>query len=223
MQPAPHMPDTATSLARTATWLRTHAGGAAAELVVNVALPWLLYDQLAPAFGDVIALLASSAPPLLWALVEFGRRRKVDALSVLVMAGIVLSLLAVAGGGSAKFLQLRENLVTALIGLAFLASTALRRPLIYQLARAQLMRRSAQDATEFEANRDAPAFRRTMTVLTLVWGFGLVASAALACVLVFTLTISDYLLVSPFVGYGIMGALALWSAWYARRARLDPT
>jgi hypothetical protein len=58
-----------------------------------------------------------------------------------------------------------------------------------------------------------------MTFMTLVWGFGLLAATAIACVLVFTLSIKTYLLVSPFVGYGIMGLLALWTVWFSRRAR----
>lgn len=55
--------------------------------------------------------------------------------------------------------------------------------------------------------------------MTLVWGVGLLTSSALACVLVFVLSIHDYMLVSPFVGYGSMGALALWTVWYRRLAQ----
>lgn len=191
----------------------------AIEAGVNFALPLLIYDRMAPHYGDVTALLASSLPPLLWSLAEFGSRRRVDALSVLVLAGIALSLLAMLGGGSAKFLQLRENLVSALIGVVFLGSAAIGRPLIYQLARAGLARKSPDDVAAFEARRDTPRFRRVMTVMTLVWGIGLLASSALACALVFALSIHDYMIVSPFVGYGSMGALALWTVWYRRRAQ----
>jgi len=96
---------------------------------------------------------------------------------------------------------------------------AIGKPLIYQLARATIRRRSAAEAASFEALRDNIHFRRTMTLMTLVWGFGLLTQTALACLLVFTLTIHDYLLVSPVVGYGLVGALSLWTFWYARRAR----
>ena len=190
----------------------------ALEAGVNFALPLAIYDRVAPHGGDVVALLASSAPPLVWSIAGFVRRRRVDALSVLVLAGIALSLLAMLGGGSARFLQLRENLVTALVGLAFLGSAAIGRPLIFQLARAGLARKSPAEVAAFEAKRDLPRFRRVMTLMTLVWGFGLLASAALACLLVLTLSIHDYLIVGPFVGYGSMGALTLWTIWYRRLA-----
>ena len=57
-----------------------------------------------------------------------------DALSVLVLAGIALSLLAAIGGGDARWLQLRENLASAMIGLAFLGSAAIGRPLMMLFA-----------------------------------------------------------------------------------------
>ncbi len=202
-----------------ATWLRRNGPHLALELAVNFALPLAIYDRAAPRLGDAGALLASSAPPILWSLAQFARRRRIDALSVLVLAGIALSLLAFVGGGSARFLQLRENMVTVLIGLVFLGSAAIGRPLIFMLARAGLARRTPEEVAAFEAKRDLPRFRRVMTLMTLVWGFGLVGAAVLACVLVYTLSIHDYLIVSPFVGNGTMAALALWTVWYRRLAQ----
>jgi hypothetical protein len=136
-----------------------------------------------------------------------------------VLAGIVLSLLAFLGGGSVRFLQLRENLVTGLIGLIFLGSAAIGRPLIYQLARAGKLRESSAEAARFESLRDNPRFRRHMTIMTLVWGFGLLAQTGVACLLVFSLSIRHYLVVSPIVGYGMMGGLALWTFWFVKRIK----
>lgn len=198
--------------------LSSRIGLITVEACINFGLPLLIYDRLAPHSGDVVALMASSLPPLLWSLAEFVRRRRIDALSMLVLAGIALSVLAMLGGGSVRFLQLRENLVSALIGLLFLGSAAIGRPLIYQLGRAGLARKSPAEVAAFEAKRDLPRFRRVMTIMTLVWGVGLLASSALACALVFALSIHDYMIVSPFVGYGSLGALGLWTMWYRRRA-----
>ena len=116
------------------------------------------------------ALIASSAPPTLWSLVQFARHRRVDALSVLVLGGIVLSLLAMLGGGGAQFLLLREKLVTGAIGLLFLGSALIGKPLIYQLARASMRRKSEDEAQQFEALQIHAGFRRTMMVMTLVGG-----------------------------------------------------
>ncbi len=189
------------------------------EILVNFVLPYLIYIKAASGIGQAHALMAASLPPILWSAIEFARKRRVDAVSVLVIAGIVLSLLAFLGGGSVRFLQLRENLVTGLVGLVFLGSAAIGRPLIYQLARASRLRESKSEAEKFEKLRDYPSFRRGMTLMTLVWGFGLLAQTVVACVLVFHMTIRNYLIVSPIIGYGAMGVLALWTFWYASRMK----
>lgn len=189
----------------------------ALELTANFLLPFLIYSGERARLGDVRALLLASAPPIAWSLIEFARKRRIDAVSMLVLAGIALSLLAFFGGGSARFLQLREQLVTGLIGLIFLGSAAIGRPLIFQLARAGMQRRSPSEAQSFEALRDNAAFRRTMTLMTLVWGFGLLIECALASALVFAMSISAFLVVSPILGYGTMGLLGGWSFLYGRR------
>ncbi|HEY1926830.1 MAG TPA: VC0807 family protein [Caulobacteraceae bacterium] len=207
-----------TARARIGAILRRSGPGFATEFIVNFALPYVVYDLAKPRLGDVHALMASSAPPIIWAIVEFVRRRRVDFISMFVLAGIALSLLAMAGGGSVKFLQLRERLVTAAIGLAFVVSALIRRPLIYEFARASMRRNRSAELSDFEARRNDARFRRVMTIMTLVWGFGLMAEAAVAAALVWTLTIKQYLIAGPILGYSTTGALALWT-FYVRQAR----
>jgi len=205
--------------ARIVAYLRNNGGHVLVEALVNFILPFAIYSYAQASLGDVRALLLSSAPPIAWSLVEFARHRRVDALSALVVAGIVLSLLAMIGGGGPKFLQLRENLVTGVIALVFLGSAAIGKPLIYQLARASMRRKSADEAQEFEALQVHAGFRRTMTVMTLVWGLGLLANVAVSVALVFALSIRTYLIVGPIVGYATMGLLTLWTFLYGQRAR----
>jgi hypothetical protein len=205
--------------ARTMALDRKMLGSVAIELLVNLLLPYVIYVKAENGIGQVHALLAASLPPIVWGVIEFARKRRVDAVSILVLAGIVLSLLAFLGGGSVRFLQLRENLVTGLIGLLFLGSAAIGRPLIYQLARAGKLRQSQAEAQRFESLRDKQHFRRGMTTMTLVWGFGLLAQTAVACLLVFRMSIPHYLVVSPILGYGSMGCLALWTFWYVKRMK----
>jgi hypothetical protein len=205
--------------ARILGYLRTNGAHLLGEALINFILPYLIYSYAEAPLGEVRALLASSAPPIAWSLVEFARNRRVDALSVLVLAGIALSLLAMLGGGGAKFLQLREKLVTGAIGLAFLVSALIGKPLVYELARANMRRKSAGEAELFEALRVHAGFRRTMTVMTIVWGLGLVADVAVGVVLVLTLSIRTYLIVNPILSYGTMGALTLWTFLYGQRAR----
>lgn len=202
--------------ARRPTISRQQGAGFLMEILVNFILPYVIYIKAKPDLGDVHALMASSLPPIVWSLFEFARKRRIDAISLIVIVGIVLSLLAFIGGGSVRFLQLRENLVTIPVALAFLISAAIGKPIIYQFARASMLRKSAESAEKFTALQQHPQFRRAMTIMTLVWGFGLLASTALACILVFTMPIRDYLIVSPILGYGTMAALLVWNVWYGR-------
>jgi hypothetical protein len=197
-------------------WLRTKGPALALDLAVNFVAPVLIYNFASGHWGDVGALLASSVPPLLWSVIGFVRERRVDALSVLAIVGIALSLLAFLGGGSARFLELREKMVTLLIGLAFLGSAAIGKPLIYPLARATMARKSKALAEAFEAKRNEATVRHTVMVMTLVWGFGLLADFALSVVLIFALSISAYLVVGSIIGYATIGGLTLWTVLYRR-------
>ena len=204
---------------RAIAYVRKDGGRVLFELLINFVLPFLIYDYAEGPFGEVRALLLSSVPPILWSLIEFARHRRLDALSLLVVGGIALSLLAMLGGGGVKFLQLREKLVTGLIGLVFVGSALIGKPLVYELARATMRRKSEEEAREFEGLQVHAGFRRTMTIMTLVWGFGLLADVAVGVILVFELSIKEYLVVNPILSYATMGALSLWSFLYGQHAK----
>jgi len=199
--------------------IRRNGLGYGLEILVNGVAPFVVYQLADRRLGDVGALIASSVPPILWSIYQFVRARRIDALSLLIIAGIALSLLALLGGGGAKFLQLRENLVTGVIGLMFLGSILIRQPLIYHVALAGMRRNASAEADDFVAMRDNPFFKRTMTMMTLVWGAGLLARTAVAVVLVFAVSIPTFLALNPVLGYVSMGLLFGWTFWYARRAR----
>ena len=82
-----------------------------------------------------------------------------------------------------------------------------------------MRRKSDDEARQFEALQVHAGFRRTMTIMTLVWGFGLLADVAVSVVLVFALRIRDYLIVNPILVYGTLGSLSLWAFLYGRRAK----
>ncbi|SMG27512.1 VC0807 family protein [Paraburkholderia susongensis] len=190
------------------------------ELAVNFLLPWLAYRLALPRAGETGALIASAVPPLVWSVIELARFRRVDALSMMVIVGIVLSVAAMALGGSPRMLLLRESLVSGAVGVAFLLSLPLRRPLIFYLARATVAREMEGGAAHFEALwRERPGLAAAMRTMTLVWGVGLTGETALRAWMALTWPIGRFLIVSPFIGYGIYGALALWTLWYRKTMR----
>ncbi|HEV3423592.1 MAG TPA: VC0807 family protein [Paraburkholderia sp.] len=190
------------------------------ELAVNLLLPWLAYRLAAPHWGETGGLIASAVPPIVWSLVELARFRRVDALSMIVLTGIALSIGAMALGGSPRMLLLRESLVSGAIGVAFLLSLPMRRPLIFYLARATVAREMAGGAERMDTLwRERPSLAVSMRLMTAVWGVGLTSETALRSWMAWTWPVERFLVVSPFIGYGIYGALLLWTVWYRKTLR----
>ena len=194
--------------------------GMIVELAVNLLLPWLAYRLALPHWGELGALYASAVPPIVWSLFEFARARRVDALSVLILLGIVLSIVMMALGGSPKLLLLRESLVSGAIGVAFLLSLAMKRPLTFYLARATVARESEGGAERFEALwNERPGLRKSIRLMTLVWGVGLTGENVLRSWLAWHWPVERYLVVSPFISYAIFGGLTVWTLIYRTRLK----
>jgi hypothetical protein len=146
------------------------------------------------------------------------RQRRLDAISMLVLGGIAVSIALVALGGSERVLLLRESLITAAIGLVIAASVVARRPIVFFVARQVAGGGDPAGIARWDARwEQEPALRRSLRVLSLVLGLGLVVEMAVRTVMLFEMETAHFLLVSPFVQYGLTGALIAWSLFYMRR------
>jgi hypothetical protein len=186
---------------------------------VNIALPLIVYHFAAPHLGESNDLMLCSVPVILWSLSEIARFRRLDAISLLALLGIFLSLGAMTIGGNARFLLLRESLVTGMIGIVFLASLLFPRPLAYYLARSGEAKRSPEELKVSDAAWHEKHLVRAMYLMTWVWGLGLVSEAALRCWLVWSWPVEQFLAIAPFIGYGIYFSLMGWSLWYRNRLK----
>lgn len=187
------------------------------SLVIDIALPLIVYHFTAPHLGERGGLVLSSVPVILWNLSELVRFRRFDAVGLLVLLGIFLSLVAMAVGGSARLLLLRESLVTGVMGIVFLGSLLFPRPLIYYLARSGEAKRSTEDLSAFEAAWSKPRFVRAMYLMTWGWGLGLVIEAMLRCWLVWSWPVERSLAITPVISYAIYFSLLGWTLWYRSR------
>jgi hypothetical protein len=113
--------------------------------------------------------------------------------------------------------------VSGAIGVAFLLSLPMRRPLIFYLARATVAREVAGGAERIDALwNERPAFATSMRLMTAVWGVGLTSETALRSWMAWSWPVERFLVVSPFIGYGIYGALLVWTLWYRKTLRNGP-
>ncbi len=176
----------------------------------------------APRFGDFYALAGSAAPPTIWNIYELARFRKIDALSVVILGGILLSMLAVLLGGSPRMLMVRENLFSVPIGLAFLLTAPLKRPLIYHVASAIFARSDPDNHPAMLRAFERPQVVRGLRVMSVVWGLGLAAQGALLGWMALSWDIPTYLIISPIIGYGTIALLGGWTYWYRTKLRERP-
>jgi len=183
------------------------------EILLGAVAPFVSY-QVATWLGasELAALSWGAVFPLAGIALGFARRR-FDVISATSLAAIVVGL----GGAlllhSARFLLVKDSLVSATIGLAFLGSLLAARPLIFVIGRA----RSPERAAVFDARWADPAFRRALRVMTAVWGGVLLAEAATRVALSLAIAPGALLAVSPLLTLVFLGAVGLWTV---RRRRL---
>lgn len=187
------------------------------EILANFVAPWGVYEALAGRFGDTDALIASAVPPLLWSVYELAKTRRLDAVSAMVVSAILLTVGATFLGGSARLIQMREAMVTGVVGLLFLVTLAMKRPMIFYLARAMVARATVGGVEAYEQVWARPGVPQVFRVLTVVWGLGLLLQTGCICWLAWIWPIGRFLLLSPFVSFGILGLLMAWSLGYIGR------
>ena len=191
------------------------------DLGINAGAPYATYLALrAYDVGVVPALAAGAIFPVTAIIVGFVRKRRVDALGMIILVATAASILGSMLFTSPYLLLAKGSLLTGGIGTLFLLSLAARRPLIFYLAST-----TGQDAAgraEYEEMwQTEPRYRSLMRRLTLVWGIGLYCEASLRLVLIPLLPIAVFLPVSEATWILFVLALSAWSWRYGARHMAD--
>lgn len=152
-------------------------------LVAYYALHWAGYS-------DFIALLGGAVASAVLVLSGVIRARRLDALAALILIGFVVGLGASMISGDPRLMIVRDSLTTAGIGLAFLISAVLGKPLTYSAAR-KAVSGDPQKLAEMEhAFTTNPVVRRAHNRIAAMWGVGLAGESALRVVLAYQLPIA---------------------------------
>ena len=191
------------------------------SIAVNGALPFLIYWALTTYTGtsQFVALVVSGIPSIIDSLVGIIRRKRIDFLGAIVLIGIAISLIIIALGGNPKVLLIRESFFTSAFGLAFLVSLLLPRPLMFYLSRHFISGNDPANIARVNSFWQYESFRRSMRVISAVWGVGLLLEAAIRVSMVIALSITEFLAISPFVINGIVALLVIWTFYYSRAGR----
>jgi hypothetical protein len=188
-------------------------------LLINGALPLLVYELLRSHLTSISALSIATLIPLLDNLYSLIKHRKLDVFAVFMLISFILGLLMVTMGGSERLLLIRESFVTAIMGVIFLSSLLFPRPLIFYFAMRFTVGYDPQRTAAFSANWKYPYFRFVLRLMTIVWGIALLGEALLRTILVYQLTVTQFLALSNFVMYGFIGAAIVWTFYYRRHSQ----
>jgi hypothetical protein len=179
--------------------LRAVAG--LASLVISFVVPLLSYDLIRPHVGSsAMALALAGAIPVVFTLAVLVVRRRLSPAGVAGAVGFGIGVLVSwACGGSTLALELQDPAVFGAIGIAFMVSVAIGRPLHPVILR--LLGRGDPRYTDI-ANR---AQHRASMVITTVLGLTLLAHAAAVAVLALTQSTSTFVALQHPVGLPIFG------------------
>lgn len=195
-------------------------------ILINVLLPWLAYHLAYPRWGHLAALGASTLPLIAWMTWDLLRSRHFDALSAIVLAGTLLSLAVSSFIDNARTRLFEEPVISGLIGIAFLISLALPRPLVFYLGRSTVAREQDGGTAQFEQWwRDHPELVASVRKMTVVWGVGLTAENAVRLLLDIEWGNATWIAdASTVLRYATYGGLMFWTFLERRRMkRLGPS
>lgn len=170
--------------------------------------------------GDATALMIAGAPAAAWVTFEWARKRRLDPIGCITLFGFVAGVAAsFLLGGSAFVLKVRDSAFTCLFGLVCLASLTRSKPLMFFVGRALSAGDNPEKVQAYEDLWTMPTAPRTFRVITVVWGFGLLAEGSARVVLAALLPTGTFLAVSPVLAAVMIGGMFAFTVWFSQRAR----
>lgn len=147
------------------------------------------------------------------------RLRELNGFGLFVMGNFAFGLGLAFVSGNPQFLLLKESFGTGFAGVMCLASIGFGRPFIFHASK-RFDAATAEARAEWDQHwRDYPGFRRLFRFMTLVWGIGLLAEAAVRVPLVYTLPVDLAASVLPLLTPAAIAVLLVWTLRVASRAQ----
>jgi hypothetical protein len=187
--------------------------------VFDVAGPLLAYNLLRSAgFSSVSALVLSGVFPATGVIIGIVQHRRVDAIGVLVLAGIAAGAVLGLVSHNARLVLDEGSVGTAVFGLICLGSLATPKPLMYRLAM-EFVGPDTRQGQEFTDLWQYREFRHVFQVITVVWGTGYLAEAVARVVIVQNTSTGTALAISKVMPYAVAAVLTAWTIGYGRHSK----
>jgi hypothetical protein len=191
------------------------------SILVNGVLVFVIYllvKHLTSA-SDFVALVISAIPAMIYTLLSIIRQGQVDVLGAFALITIAFSIVLTFFSGDVRLFQIRESFLTVLFGLACLVSLLFPRPLWFYIIRYFTTGNRPEQIATFNMAWQNPGFRTYIRNITIFWGLIYVIEFVIRLVMVYSMPVAQFLLISPFIFYGITIAGIAFTLGYARRLR----
>jgi hypothetical protein len=192
------------------------------DIVLNAVIPLVLYklSKRYLSHSELAALIMASTFPLGKSIFDLARRRLLDPISIVVLLGITANGVALAFGGSARLLLVRESLFTGAFGVACFASLLLPRPMMFYFARHFIAGTDPERLARFGLSWQLPEVRFCHRLITVVWGTVFVGELILRIILIYRVSAATVLVVSPILLGTLTLVTMIWAFSYGHRVRL---
>lgn len=189
------------------------------SLVLDVLLPIVTYYVLSGRGMDpVLALVLSGVWPLASIVASLIRRRRLDEFGVFILVLIILGSLTSLLLHDPRLVLLKDSAFTGILGIVFLATLAMKRPLTFYFGRKFGTDGSAAGIARWDGFwGDLSVFRRGQRIMTLVWGLALLAEALVRIPLVYVVPLDAMVAISNFLPFVVIAALIFWTISYGKR------
>ncbi|WP_326590891.1 VC0807 family protein [Streptomyces sp. NBC_01294] len=161
-------------------------------------------------------------PTTLDSVISLAWRRELDEFAVVTLVFLVITaVVSLVGDHSARTLLIKDSGVTGLFGLLCLATLLAPRPLMFYFGRKFATDGTPASTAWWNGLWQYEGFRTTMNRMTLVWGVAYVVEALVRIVLAYNLDTKTMVTVSPFMIYGVLAALGVWTARHGKRSQAE--
>ena len=190
--------------------------GLARSVFINVVCAYVLYRLLVPHFpsASLVPLAVSGLLPLFGLTYGVVRQRSIDIIGLFAAEDIAVSLVALMLAHTPTSALVGRSLQNAVLGMMFLVSLLIQRPIMLYVARQFVTGNEASGRARFDQMVAQPDAKRTYRMMTLVWSVVLFAKSAVSVVIALTCSPGQYLVLSPVFAYGSDVLLVWWSFHY---------
>lgn len=170
-------------------------------------------------YSDFAGLLAGTVLSGAMVLVEAIRHRRLEVFPAILLSVFAFGLVTSLISGDPRMMIVKDSAGTLLIGLAFLISALVGKPLTYLAARKAAVAGGPARVAALEAvYRDSAAKRRMFAMLAVLWGAGLVAEAMIRVVLAYRLPVPTMAWLSPVLMVAVIVPLLAVTVVLRKRA-----